>query len=87
LLGGLALAVFWKRGHAVSLISGMLTSLAVMTAIQVLPTSKFSSAWWKDKIGTEIFWPWYTLIGLVITLVSAAVVEWTMFRKDSAVQG
>ena len=33
LLGGLFLAVFWKRGNATSVISGMLASLAVMTFI------------------------------------------------------
>ncbi len=31
LLGGLFLAVFWKRGNAVSVISGMIASLVVMT--------------------------------------------------------
>src|SRR2546421_9617829 len=57
LLGGLALAVFWKRGRAVPVITGMLVSLVVMTAIQTLP---------KFGIGMEIFWPWYTLIGVLV---------------------
>ncbi len=33
LLGGLFLAVFWKRGNAVSVITGMIVSLCVMTYI------------------------------------------------------
>ncbi len=76
LLGGLILAVFWKQGRGASVIAGMVTSLAFMTAIQVLPNLKISAKWWKKAIGTEIFWPWYTLIGVIVTLSAAAVVQW-----------
>ena len=75
LLGGLALAVFWKQGRSMSVIAGMFASLAVMTAIQSLPKLKFSARWWAETIGTEIYWPWYTLIGLVVTLATAAAFE------------
>jgi solute:Na+ symporter, SSS family len=75
LLGGLMLAVFWKRGHATSVISGMLTSLALMTAIQALPKLPGTAKWWGLHFGFEIFWPWYTLIGLVVTFAAAAVAE------------
>ena len=34
LLGGLALAIFWKKGRGVPVITGMIVSLACMTAIQ-----------------------------------------------------
>ena len=37
LVGGLALAVFWKKGRSIPVITGMLVSLATMTAIQLLP--------------------------------------------------
>src|SRR2546422_549230 len=37
LLGGLALAVFWRKGRSAPVIVGMLISLAVMTLIQLLP--------------------------------------------------
>jgi Na+/proline symporter len=58
LLGGLLLAVFWKKGRAVPVITGMTTSLVAMILI---------STFWKEKI----FWPWYTLIGTLVTLVIA----------------
>jgi SSS family solute:Na+ symporter len=60
LLGGLLLAVFWKRGRATPILAGMTASLLVMTAIQVLP--KFY------KGIPEIFWPWYALIGTTVML-------------------
>ena len=75
LLGGLALAVFWKRGRAVSVSSGMMASLLVMTAVQVMPQWGKTKPIWNKVVGTEIFWPWYTLIGLVITLSVAWLVQ------------
>jgi Na+(H+)/acetate symporter ActP len=71
LLGGLALAVFWKKGRALPVVTGMLASLTVMTAIQTLPKLDWTKDFWARKIGTEIFWPWYTLIGVVVTLGTA----------------
>jgi SSS family transporter len=71
LLGGLTLAVFWRKGRAVPVVLGMLASLTVMTAIQLLPQLKCTKDWWMNAIGTEIFWPWYTLIGATITLTTA----------------
>src|SRR6266478_178590 len=47
LLGGLGLAIFWKKGRATPVITGMLTSLAVMTAIQLLPKLDFSRSFWE----------------------------------------
>jgi hypothetical protein len=29
---------------------------------------------WKQTFGGEIFWPWFTLIGAVVTLTVAALV-------------
>ena len=67
LLGGLLLAIFWRGGRARPLVIGMLTSLAVMVLIRVLPLL----GWMK----TEIFWPWYTLIGTVVALLTAFAVR------------
>lgn len=73
LLGGLALAVFWRRGYAAPIVIGMLTSLLCMIAIQLLPRMDWSREFWMRTVGTEIFWPWYTLIGTIITLAVAAL--------------
>ena len=67
LLGGLLLAIFWRGGRARPVVVGMMTSLAVMILIRVLPLL----GWMK----TEIFWPWYTLIGTVVTLLTAFAVR------------
>ena len=75
LVGGLILAVFWPKGRALPVISGMLLSLATMTAIQLLPKWHVTSALWMRLVGTEIFWPWYTLIGACITLGTAWLVR------------
>ncbi len=78
LLGGLILAVFFKSGRALPVIGGMLISLGCMTLIEVLPLLPATRAAWMRLVGTEIFWPWYTLIGTVITLTSAALLRrWT----------
>src|SRR6516162_6213165 len=68
LLGGLALAIFWKNRRAFPVVTGMLSSWAVMTAVQVLPAATATSLIWMKLLGTEIFWPWYTLLGVIVTL-------------------
>jgi SSS family solute:Na+ symporter len=73
LLGGLGLAIFWKKARAIPVIAGMVTSLCIMTALQVLPTLKSTKHIWTRTIGVEIFWPWYTLIGLIVTVAVARV--------------
>jgi SSS family transporter len=75
LLGGLILAIFWKNGRAFFVITGMIASLAVMTAIQTFPTWSVTKDFWARAIGTEIFWPWYTLLGLLVTLSTAWVAQ------------
>ncbi|MDB6109085.1 MAG: Na+/solute symporter [Pedosphaera sp.] len=68
LLGGLLLAVFWKKGRSAPVVTGMAVSLLVMTAIQVLPK-------YPELHVPEIFWPWYALIGTTVTVVVSFVVR------------
>lgn len=83
LLGGLILAVFWKHHRATPLISGMLASLGVMTLIQILPRLPGTKEWWLRTVGTEVFWPWYTLIGTIVTLAVAWAVARTSGKPGS----
>ncbi|HWX21946.1 MAG TPA: hypothetical protein VN578_18755 [Candidatus Binatia bacterium] len=84
LVGGLALAVFWRQGRAAPVVIGMLVSLGVMTAIQVLPQLPQTKGLWMRIVGTEIFWPWYTLIGASITLGTAMLVRrWMPLRLET----
>ncbi len=62
LLGGVGLAVFWRHGRAAPIMAGMTVSLAVMTLIRVY-------------LSARIAWPWYTLIGLVVTVAVAWIVR------------
>jgi len=75
LLGGLVLAVFWKSGRPLALVSGMVWALAVMTAIQFLPKMAWSKLLWEKWVGPEIFWPWFTLIGCGVTFAVAWLVN------------
>lgn len=75
LLGGLLLALFWRQARALPVVGGMLVSLACMIAIQTLPKFDATREVWFKVVGTEIFWPWYTLIGAVITLGTARVLR------------
>jgi hypothetical protein len=67
--------VFWKKGRSFPVITGMCVSLATMTTIQLLPKLDCTKAFWMRTVGTEIFWPWYTLIGATITLFTAWLVR------------
>jgi Na+/proline symporter len=78
LLGGLGLAVFWRKDRAMPVVTGMLASAAALTAIQALPQLSATRGWWMKTIGTEIFWPWYTLIGAAITVTTAALLRKTL---------
>lgn len=82
LLGGLALAVFWKQGSPRPVVAGMLVSLAGMTALQLLPTLSWTKVAWAKIIGPPVFWPWYTLIGASLTLTTAWL--WRKWGGESA---
>jgi Na+/proline symporter len=83
LLGGLGLAVFWKQSRAIPVISGMIVSLVFMIGVQVLPKFGPTSKLWMRWVGTEIFWPWYTLIGLMVTLAAAGLVRKLLQKEDT----
>jgi hypothetical protein len=80
LVGGLILAVVWRNTRPAPVIVGMLVSLGVMTAIEVLPALSVTRPFWMAHVGTEIFWPWYTLIGAAVTLS----VAWALRSSLSA---
>lgn len=64
LLGGLLLALAWRRGIAAPLVIGMIASLLVMVGI--------SLRWFSE---TKIDWPWFTLLGTVVTVAVAWVLR------------
>jgi Na+/proline symporter len=82
LAGGLALAVFGRKGSPIPIVTGMLVSLTIMILVEVLPTLPATRPIWMRTIGTEIYWPWYTLIGAALTLSTAWLVNKWMARRD-----
>jgi Na+/proline symporter len=86
LLGGLALAVFWRKGRAFPVVTAMMVSLIVMAGVQFLPQLAFFKEWWRGTFNSpviEIFWPWFTLIGLIVTLVTAWLLR-KITKQDKA---
>jgi SSS family transporter len=54
LLGGLMLAVFWKKARTWPVVAAMAVSVSVMIVLNRL-------------VKERVFWPWYTLIGTLVT--------------------
>jgi Na+/proline symporter len=71
LLGGVIMAVFTRKGSGAPVMIAMCTALLVMIGVTVFE--------WKTvvdgkEVAAKIAWPWFTLIGLTVTLtVSAAL--------------
>lgn len=68
LLGSLIIALFWKRLGARATMAGMIASLVVMNLIYWPANVAVTKDWWMRTFGAEVFWPWFTLIGTVVTL-------------------
>lgn len=75
LLGGLLLAVFGRGYGARAVVTGMLVSVVVMNLIYWPPNIPAVRGWWLATFGGEVFWPWFTLIGTVVTLGVATAMK------------
>lgn len=69
LLGGLILAVVWRRGRALPVVAGMAAGFMAMAGIHL-------------SLRMEIHWPWYTLIGCAITVAVALLAGPKPVRAD-----
>jgi len=68
LLGSLIIALFCKRLGARATMAGMTASLVVMNLIYWPANVAATKEWWLRTFGAEVFWPWFTLIGTLVTL-------------------
>ncbi len=84
LLGGLLMALFWKRGPAAPVITGMLCSLAVMTWISPLAQEHLPPGW--PHLPVVIAFPWYTLIGSSVTLSVGFIMSKLMPKTGPNIQ-
>jgi Na+/proline symporter len=75
LLGGLILAMFWRRVGPRAAMVGMTMSVLVMNFIYWPANIPFLKDWWMRTFGGEVFWPWFTLIGTCVTLSVAGLVR------------
>ena len=75
LLGGLILALFWRRVGPRAAMIGMVMSVVVMNLIYWPPNIPMFKQWWMDTFGGEVFWPWFTLIGTIVTLSVAGLMR------------
>jgi SSS family solute:Na+ symporter len=75
LLGGLILALFWRRVGVRAAVAGMVVSVLVMNLLYWPPKIPAVADWWTRTFGGEVFWPWFTLIGASVTLGVAALVR------------
>jgi SSS family transporter len=72
LLGGLIMAVFTRKGGSMPVVSGMGASLACMIALSQWRWTQMVDG---KAVQAAIFWPWFTLIGTVVTLSVAFAVR------------
>lgn len=78
LLGGLLLVLLWRKESYVPVFVGMIGSLIGMIFV-----SRFEWAVAQAPAVemAKVAWPWYTLIGTIITLALAYLTRWTYSRK------
>jgi hypothetical protein len=62
----------------------MLAALGVMTVIEVFPKWGVTKELWAKVVGAEIFWPWYTLIGVTVMLTVTWLTRTVIGDKGSA---
>mgnify|MGYP003344188541 CR=1 FL=1 len=74
LLGGLILALFGRGVGPRGAMAGMFASLLVMNVIYWPANIPALREGWLRVFGGEVFWPWFTLIGTLVTLGTAWVV-------------
>jgi SSS family transporter len=79
LLGSLIVALFWRRLGSRATMAGMIASVLVMCFIYWPANIPATRDWWMRTFKGEVFWPWFTLIGLVVTLGTAWLVS--LFTK------
>ena len=83
LLGSLLLVLCWKKARALPILFGTLASLAVMIFV-----SRFE---WKATPATgaavkvKVAWPWFTLIGTMVTLGTACVTRALLRRNPRGI--
>ena len=85
LLGALILAMFFRRVGPRATMVGMMASLITMNVIYWPPNIPRFKEWWMATFGGEVFWPWFTLIGTLVTLGAAGLTKLLWPQPDTPV--
>ena len=75
LLGALILALFARGVGPRAAMAGMTASLIFMNLLYWPPNLSLTKDWWMRTFGGEVFWPWFTLIGTLVTLTVAWIAK------------
>src|SRR6185295_11499712 len=84
LLGSLLLALFWRKIGPRATVAGMIAALLVMNLLYWPPRLDATKPWWEATFGKGVFWPWFTLIGTVVTLSVAWLTRLASGRRPPA---
>ncbi len=85
LLGGLVLALFGRGVGPRAAMVGMAASVVGMNCLYWPANTVLLRDWWLGTFHGEVFWPWFTLIGTLITLGVAAGVKLVLPEKIAPV--
>lgn len=80
LLGTLLIALFLRRLGARAAAFGMIAAVTVMNLLYWPPNLAVTKEWWKEHFGAPVYWPWFTLIGTSVAVLTALLVG-TLFPQ------
>ncbi len=82
LLGSLLLVLIWKKGAALPVVIGTLTSVAAMIFVSRFEWAQTSAT--GDVVKVKVAWPWFTLTGTIVTAVAAWLTRAILARTTRA---
>jgi len=82
LLGALLLVLLWRKGRALPIVVGCLTSVGFMIWLTQLEWTRPAPD--GDAVTLKVAWPWFTLTGTCVTVGTAWLVRRFLRQRDAA---
>jgi solute:Na+ symporter, SSS family len=82
LLGGLLLVLLWRKDRALPVVIGSLTSVTAMVVFSQWEWTQTNAA--GVAVKAKLAWPWFTLIGTLITVGIAFFVRLIQYNRKGA---
>jgi hypothetical protein len=88
LLGGFGLALLWRRAIQRDAITGMSVGIAAMTFVVFAKPLAAAYPSLATTLGplAKVAWPWYVLIGTVITITAGVISSYTHPAPEPVVE-